>query len=116
MLNEDTIMSDAVKAVNYNAKRKNAGGFHLKHEPSSIGMAIKWILGIKRMSFSRFAKLFNGTTPQNANHWINRTKITAFSEGDILQICKILKVNKEYLEELCSKIDEIREANTSGVA
>ena len=113
----EMIRIDAGKAVNYDARLKIGGGYELKHAPSSYGIAIKWLLGVKRMTYAQFAKAFNGSTAQNVNHWINRTDKRRFSEFDIEQICKALKVRQDYFIDLSEAIEEIMETmdgNTRG--
>ena len=61
------IKSDALKAINYDAKFRLGGGYDLKHKPCSCGIVLKWLLGIKKITYSAFAKQLNNTTAQNLN-------------------------------------------------
>lgn len=113
MISEKIILSDAGKAVRYDAKLRQAGGFALKHRPSCCGVALKWLIGVRKITYAQFAKEFNNTTAQNLNNMINRVDKSRFFEEDIEKMCKILKIKPEYFTKLCDAIENIME-NTDG--
>ena len=57
-----------------------------------------------------FPKQYNGTTAQNMNHIINRVKTEKFCTDDLERMCEILKVDYDYLIELCEEIQKKLEA------
>lgn len=65
------------------------------------------------MKYADFAKRYNGTTAQNANHIINRMKKECFSAEDIEKVCKLLRVEPEYFYALSEKIEEISDGEIS---
>lgn len=99
------VQQDSDKAIRYNAKLRVGGGYELKHKPSSYGIALKWLLGMRKITYAEFAKRFNGSTAQNLNHYINRVSKERFFDNDIEQMCAILKVDKEYFCDLCNCIE-----------
>lgn len=107
MINEDTIKADAVKALRYDAKTRHCGGFDLKHQPSCYGIALKWILGVKKISYNAFARKYNNTTAQNINHLINRADKSRFFEEDIESMCIVLKISTEYFIKLGKAIEKM---------
>ena len=110
MKERDSLMrTDAIRAINYDAKFRLGGGYDLKHKPCSCGIVLKWLLGIKKITYSTFAKQLNNTTAQNLNYLINRVDKSRFYEEDIERMCKILKVKKEYFDGVCSAVEEIME-------
>lgn len=109
MVKRTTIESDAIRALSYNGKQKNVGGYALKHKPSCYGVALKWLIGARRMTYEQFAKKYDGSTGQNINHLINRADKSRFFEENITDMCKILRVSKEYFLQLSGKIDELME-------
>lgn len=106
-----TVDLDAVRAYMFSVKASNGnkvrvGGYQLKHKPSSYGIALKWLIFIRGMSYSTFAKRYNGTTAQNANHLINRIDKERFFAENVEKMCDVLGVTYEYFTELCEKIEE----------
>lgn len=115
MTNKEMIASDAAKALRYDGKMRVTGGFDLKHKPSSCGVALKWLLGVRKITYVEFAKRYNGTTAQNINHLLNRADKSRFFEEDVEKMCKILKVSVEYFNDLCDKIEEMMESGDGAV-
>lgn len=106
---QKSVASDAIRAVNFNGKLKNTGGNLLKHKPCCYGVALKWLISLKKMTYEQFGKKYNGSTGQNINHIINRADKSRFFVEDIEQMCKVLRVKKEYFMELSMKIEELME-------
>lgn len=111
---EDRIKTDSSRAYAFNIKsingeKKKIGGNQIKHKPSSYGMAIKWLIYIKRMTYKEFAFAYNGTTAQNANHLINRIRKDRFFEDDLNKMCEVLNVSFDYLCKLADGIDKLME-------
>jgi hypothetical protein len=100
---------DAIRAVNFNGKLKNTGGYLLKHKPCCYGVALKWLINLKKMTYEQFGQKYNGSTGQNINHMINRTDKSRFFIEEIEQMCKVLRVKKSYFMELSRKIEELME-------
>lgn len=109
------ICADATRAYMFALKgitgAKATGGNKLLHKPSCYGIAIKWLIYIRGMTYASFAKQYNGTTAQNMNHIINRVKTEKFCTDDLERMCEILKVDYDYLIELCEEIQKKLEAN-----
>lgn len=111
---KEKAITDSKKAYAFNIKTlggtKKVGGNKIKHKPSSYGMAIKWLIYIKKMTYKQFAYLYNGTTAQNANHLINRISKERFFEDDLEKMCEVLGVSYSYLCELANGIDKLMES------
>lgn len=104
------VSSDAMKAIRFSEKAQNGikyvGGNKLTHQACSYGMALKWLIYTRKMTYEQFGKLYNGTTGQNINHLINRCAKERFFEEDLEKMCGVLNITMEYLEELCGYIDK----------
>lgn len=109
MTNKETILSDATRALQYDARLKIVGGYDLTHKPCCYGILLKWILGVRRISYGEFAKKLNGTTRQNLNSLINRADKSRFFPDVIESICKALGVTTEYFYDVAKKIEELME-------
>lgn len=105
-----SIESDAIKAIRYNLvitnkqkaiKRANS----LTHKPSCYGIALKWLLYIRGMTYEQFAKKYNGTTKQNLNYIINRMSKNNVLFDEIDKMAQVLNVEYEYFMELAKAID-----------
>lgn len=103
----EIIKDDASKALKYDAKFRLGGGYDLKHKPSSCGIVLKWILGVRKITYSTFAKQLNNTTAQNLNYLINRVDRSRFYEENIERMCAILKIQKEYFDDVCDAVEEL---------
>lgn len=110
MINKDTIMLDAGKAMRYDAKARVVGGFNLKSKPSCHGIALKWLIGVRKITYAEFAKRYNGTTAQNLNNLINRTDKSRFFEEDVERMCEVLKISPEYFYALSEAIETLMES------
>ena len=109
-MDQKRISSDATRAYMFTMKSKNgmkprSGGYQLTHNPSPYGVAIKWLLYIKGITYAQFAQRYNGTTPQNINHLINRLDKDRFFEENIDKICEVLTVDFDYFKALCEMIE-----------
>ncbi len=113
---EQIIKNDASKALSYDAKFRLGGGYDLKHSPSSCGIVLKWLLGIKKITYSSFAKQLNNTTAQNLNYLINRVDRTRFYEENIEKMCRLLKINKDYFDEVCDAVEELMEIRDGAIS
>ena len=71
---------------------------------------MKWLLGIKKITYSAFAKQLNNTTAQNLNYLINRVDKSRYYDEDIDRMCKILKIKREYFDDVCVAVEELMEA------
>ena len=106
-----TVDADATRAYMFSVKtssgvKAKSGGYQLTHKPSSYGIALKWLIFIRGMSYATFAKRFNGTTAQNLNFKINRMSKERFFTEDVERMCDVLSVRYDYFVELCEKIEE----------
>lgn len=108
-LEDRDIKKDSSSAYMFNlniasGNKLNSGGYDLKHNPSCYGIAIKWLLHIRRMTYNDFGKRYNGTSGQNINYIINRMPKKRYFKEDIEKICSILDVSEEYFEALTKNI------------
>lgn len=87
-------------------KNLKTGGLKLTHEPTAYGVALKWLMYMRKMTYADFAKRYDGTTAQNINYLVNRMDKEKFLAEDVNKICEILGVSYEYFIELCKKIEE----------
>ena len=106
-----TVEADANRAYMFSVKvssgnKVRVGGYQLTHKPSSYGIALKWLMFIRGMSYATFAKRYNGTTAQNANHLINRINKERFFAENVEKMCNVLGVTYDYFVDLCDKIEE----------
>ena len=109
MTKKERLLIDATKAFNFDAKARVGGGNKLSHKPCSYGIALKWLVHAKGMTYFQFAQRYNGTTGQNINHLINRCAKERFFEEDIEKMCTVLGVKQSYFYELCQNIEEMLE-------
>ena len=111
--NADKVKSEAISAYKFYKKTmggyKFVGGNKLKHKPTSHGVAIKWLIYKKKMTYKEFAYLYNGTTAQNANHLINRIRKDRYFDSELSKMCKVLGVSLNYLHELSDEIEVLME-------
>jgi hypothetical protein len=110
-MEESRVSADATRAYMFSIKSKsgskpNNGGNKLKHKPSVYGIAIKWLIFVKGMTYAQFADMYNGTTAQNANYLINRISKDRFYEENLDKMCQVLGISFDYFSELCEKIEE----------
>ena len=116
-INGDKVNSEALSAYDFYKKTmsgyKVVGGNKLKHKPTSYGVAIKWLIYKKKMTYKQFAYLYNGTTAQNANHLINRISNKEYFKGELEKICKVLSVSIKYIEELSAKLELLMEGDVN---
>lgn len=110
-MTKDTILLDAGKAMRYDAHKRVAGGYELKHKPCCYGVALKWLIGVRKITYSEFAKRFNNTTGQNLNNMINRNDKSRYFEEDIERMCKILKIKTDYFYALSEAIETLMESD-----
>lgn len=106
---EEKIISDANRAIKYDAKARLSGGYELKHKPSCYGVGLKWLIGIKGLTYSQFGARWNGTSGQNINHFINRVSKERFFEENVERMCEVLNVSFEYFIKLCENIEKLME-------
>lgn len=92
-----------------NGNKFNSGGYDLKHQPSSYGIAIKWLLHLRRMTYADFGKKYNETCFQNINYMINRMPKERYFKEDFEKICSILNISEDYFLKLCEEIEKIME-------
>lgn len=109
-MDEARLNSDATRAYMFTIKGMNgikpkSGGNPLTHKPSCYGVAIKWLLYIKGITYAKFADRYNGTTAQNINHLINRLNKERLYAENIDKICEVLNVEYDYFLALCEKIE-----------
>lgn len=109
-MDENRLNADATRAYMFSVKAKNgikpkSKGNILTHNPSSYGIAIKWLLYIKGITYAKFAQQYNGTTAQNINHLINRLDKERFFAENIDRICEVLTIDLDYFTALCEKIE-----------
>lgn len=110
-MDEKKLNADATRAYmfamkNMGGNKPRGGGNKLTHKPSSYGVALKWLIYIRGMTYAQFAQRYNGTTAQNANHLINRVSKDRIFDDDLDKMCKVLNVKYEYFIELCKRIEE----------
>lgn len=106
--NRDKIISEAVKACKFDLKAIN-GGQALKHKPSSYGIALKYLVHKRGFTYDKFAKLYNGTTAQNLNYYINRCDKDRYFDENVEKFCKVLHISVEYFNTFCEEIEKIME-------
>lgn len=114
-MDEKKLSADSTRAYMFALKsqsgiKPNCGGYVLKHKPSCYGIAIKWLIYVRGMTFAQFAKNYNGTTAQNINHMINRLDESRFYAEEIDKICEVLGVEYDYFVELSKRIKMKMEA------
>ena len=109
---KERIMSDAYRAVRNNEKGEKAvkrGDKRnvLTHKPSSYGVAMKWLLNVRGVTFAQFGKRYNGTTGQNINHLLNRANKDNFDEENLRKMCFAIGVDFGYFMALSEEIEKI---------
>lgn len=109
-MDEKRLNADASRAYMFCLKgmsgiKPKSGGNPLTHKPSCYGVAIKWLLYIKGITYAKFAERYNGTTAQNINHLINRLNKERLYAENIDKICEVLNVSYDYFSALCDKIE-----------
>ena len=102
---ERNITADANRAYIFSLKSIN-GGNKLSHNPTSYGIALKWLIYVKGLTYAQFAQRYNGTTAQNANHLINRVGKDGFVAENLEKMCSVLNVEYDYLISLCEEIEK----------
>ena len=111
MAEKKSIESDAVKAIRYNTvitnRQKAIRGVNkLANKPSSFGMALKWLIYIKGMTYEQFAKRYNGTTRQNLNYLINRVPKENVIYDDLEKMLAVINVDFDYFMQLADCIEK----------
>lgn len=114
-MNKSAITTDATRAISYDARMKLAGGYDLKHQPSCYGILLKWLLGMRKLTYAQFANRLNGTTAQNLNSLINRAGKDRFFPDVVENICKALGINTKYFYDVADKIEELMENNDGSI-
>lgn len=107
-MRKDTIVKDAVHAVRFTVKGKT-GGNKLKSKPVCYGVALKWLIYKKGLTYGEFAQRYNGTTAQNANHLINRIREDRYILDEVEKMCDVLGVSIEYFEKLVAEVKKLME-------
>ena len=97
----------AKKIVSFDAKAKVGGGYKLKHEPCSYALIVKYLLDRKDMTYKHLGDKLGGVTAQAVNHMLNRIPKSAYSENDLDKLCEIFKIEREFLDELDKKVEEL---------
>jgi hypothetical protein len=109
-MDKKRIGADASRAYMFALKgitgAKATGGNKLLHKPSCYGVALKWLIYIRGLTYAQFAKAYNGTTGQNANYLINRVEKEKFLNEDLEKMCSVLSIEYDYFMELCEEIEK----------
>ena len=110
-MDEKRISADASRAYTFalrglNGAKANKGGNVLTHKPSCYGIVLKWLIFVRKMTYAQFAKLYNGTTAQNLNYFINRADKKRFFDENVEKMCEVLNVEYDYFIEVCNKVQE----------
>lgn len=109
MTDKERIDKYAERILRFDAKKINAGGYKLTHEPCSYALVIKYLMYTKDMTYKQLGAYFNNITAQGINHLLNRTPKDRYSEEDIDKYCNALKVKRSFFIELCDKVEELME-------
>lgn len=113
------VETDALRAIKFSTRsgkigKVHCGGYEMVHKPSCYGVAIKWILYIKKISYESFAKRLGNTTAQSVNHTLNRVPKEKFIEEDLRNMCKILEIKFDYFDKLCQNIEILMQGDENG--
>ena len=110
-MDEKRIAADASRAYTFalravNGSKANKGGNVLTHNPSCYGIVLKWLIYVRKMTYATFARLYNGTTAQNINYFINRADKKRFFDEDVEKMCEVLNVSYDYFISVSNKVQE----------
>lgn len=100
---EGTKLRKCVEEVVYYSKPQ-IGGSKLSHKPTSGGMVLKWLLLKRGLTYGKFGKMYNGSSSQNINHLINRSRI---SEEEFGKMCEILKFDFSDFKEIRAGVEQV---------
>lgn len=107
-MRKEQIIKDAIHAVRFTVKGKT-GGNKLTRKPTCYGVALKWLIYRKGITYAEFAKRYNGTTAQNANHLINRISEERYILDEIEKMCDALEIDIKYFERLVAEVKNLME-------
>jgi len=80
-------------------------------DATPYGIAFKYLIWSKRMSFSEAARKIGYKSPQSFNYLLNHRKEEDFYEEEISFFCKKLNINEDMFIDLCKEIKRIMVAN-----
>lgn len=107
-MRKEQIIKDAIHAVRFTVKGKT-GGNKLTRQPTCYGVALKWLIYRKGITYAEFAQRYNGTTAQNANHLINRIGEDRYILDEVEKMCAVLEVDIKYFEKLVAEVKKMME-------
>ena len=110
-MEKSSIAQQAVNAIR-NYDRYNMKGSELDvSNASPYGIALKYILWNKRISFSSASKMIGYKSPQSFNYLLNRRAEKDFYEEELTYICKKLQINEKMFFDLSMEIKKLLVAN-----
>lgn len=107
MLEGNSTAQHALNAVrNYDRYATNGRDLSLK-DANPFGIALKYILWNKRVSFSEASRKIGYKTPQSFNYLLNHRSEKDFYEEELSFICKKLDINEQMFINLSKEIKKI---------
>ena len=103
-MKEEKIKLDARRAISGGYGGNVYGGNELKHKPTVYGLAFKYILHLRGISYREAAKAL-AMSPQSLNYALNRMSEKNFDYALIQRICVRLRLNEDYLYALSAEIE-----------
>ena len=100
----EKIKLDAKRAIQGNFGATQYGGNELKHKPSAYGLAFKYILHSRGVSY-RDASRHTLMSAQNLNYTLNRMSKERFDYALVDKLCTRLRLNRDYVDALSEEIE-----------
>ena len=103
-LREDKIKLDAKRAIQGFVSNNTFGGYGLKHKPSVYGLAFKYILHLRGISYREAAR-YVVMSAQSLNYAFNRMRKECFDYALVEKLCTRLKLSTDYFYALVDEIE-----------
>ena len=103
-MKQEKIKLDAKRAIEGKFKDNTYGGYELKHKPTVYGLAFKYLLHARGISYREAAKSVV-MSPQSLNYVFNRMSKERFDAALVDRLCLRLRLNREYFDALCDEIE-----------
>lgn len=103
-LKQEKIKLDAKRAIEGRFSGNAFGGNELKHKPTVYGLAFKYVLHCRGISYREAAKSVV-MSAQSLNYAFNRMSKERFDYALVDKLCVRLRLNREYFDALCEEIE-----------
>lgn len=107
MEQKSSIAQQASNAIRNYDRYTSSGGELTLDKASPFGIALKYILWNKRMSFSQASKIIGFKSPQSFNYLLNHRAEKDFYEEELAFICKKLNINEKMFFDLSKEIKRL---------